>query len=170
MHLSLFPGDAPVDELHRIATAIERTVTGPVWHGSPLSELVRDVSAADAAAHPIHGAHSIWELVLHIAAWANIVEARLSPTPTPEPMDAEDWPPVPATTPMEWTRCCARLHMAHESLADAVRRADPVILNRTVHARQHDVRFMLLGIPEHGAYHGGQIALLTRSLTSRGTA
>jgi uncharacterized damage-inducible protein DinB len=156
-----------VDELHRIATAIEQTMTGPVWHGSPLSALLRDVNAADAAEHPIPGAHSIWELVLHIAAWANIVEARLSPTPTAEPTDDEDWPPVGKTTPVEWTRSCARLHMAHESLADAVRRADSAILDRTVHARQHDVRTMLMGIPEHGAYHGGQIALLTRSLQNR---
>ena len=34
--------------------------------------------AAEAASRPIPGAHSIWELVLHVAGWADVARARLT--------------------------------------------------------------------------------------------
>jgi uncharacterized damage-inducible protein DinB len=156
-----------VDELNRLADAIERTVNGPVWHGSALGELLSGVSVEYALAHPIPGAHSVWELVHHISAWARIAEARLAVEPPPEPTDAEDWPPVTRPTPSGWKRALEQLTESHSSLAHAVRRCDPATLNRRMPGRKHSARTMLLGIPEHGAYHGGQIVLLTRALQNR---
>lgn len=52
----------------QIATAIRAALTGPRWHGPVLSDLIGDVSASEAAATPIRSAHSIWEIVLHLAA------------------------------------------------------------------------------------------------------
>src|SRR2546426_6708392 len=46
----------------RVAEAIERSVSGPMWHGPALADLIGDVSAEQAAARPVAGAHSIWEL------------------------------------------------------------------------------------------------------------
>src|SRR2546428_12162604 len=70
----------------RVAEAIERSVSGPMWHGPALADLIGDVSAEHAADHPVGGAHSIWELVLHVTAWTEIVRERLgSPGFTGEP-------------------------------------------------------------------------------------
>ena len=52
-------------------------MTGPMWHGPALAEVLEGVTAERAAARPIPGAHTIWEIVLHIIAWAEIARARL---------------------------------------------------------------------------------------------
>ena len=57
-----------------IADSLRRTLTGPMWHGAAVNQLLSGLSAADAACRPIAGAHTIWELVLHMAAWASVVE------------------------------------------------------------------------------------------------
>ncbi|MES3034732.1 MAG: DinB family protein [Gemmatimonadota bacterium] len=153
-----------MNESARIAIAIQRTVTGPVWHGTPLAELLHGVSAVDASARPIAGAHTIWELVLHLTAWARIVEQRVPLLPVPEATDAEDWPAMPASpTPRAWNATLARLGEAHESLARRTAALDPSALDRRVPSRDYTLRDMLHGVPEHGAYHGGQIALLRRA-------
>jgi uncharacterized damage-inducible protein DinB len=153
-----------MDSLALLADSIEETVRGPVWHGSALGELLSGVSAAEAAARPVDEAHSIWELVLHITSWAAIAEWRLSLKPTGEPAEDEDWPPVSRPTPTAWKAALRQLGDAHRSLADSVRRLDPALLDRNVPRRQYTVRTMLHGVVEHGAYHGGQIAMLKRQL------
>jgi len=65
-------------EVRRIQRQLEHTFNGPAWHGPALLELLADVNAGKAAARPIAGAHSIWELVLHIAAWDKAVARRLA--------------------------------------------------------------------------------------------
>lgn len=156
-----------MDDAKRLAGLIERTVTGPVWHGSALAELLSDVTASEAAAHPVAGAHSIWALVLHIAAWATIAEERLSPEATDDPDDDADWPPVPRPTAPAWKRALRRLSESHRDLAAAVRMLDAAALDRRVPGRQYTVRTMLHGVVEHGAYHGGQVALMTKAILNR---
>ena len=53
-----------------LGSSLERTVTGPMWHGPALAEVLDGVTAEQAAAHPVKGAHSIWEIVLHVIASA----------------------------------------------------------------------------------------------------
>ncbi len=153
-----------MSELERLADAIERTVTGPVWHGAPLAELLDGTTADDAVATPIEGAHSIWELVLHISAWARIVESRLVMVAIPGATDAEDWPPLSTPTPRAWRSAVQQLTVSHQSLARAVRALDPALLDTVVPTRTYPLREMLHGVVEHGAYHGGQIALMLRGL------
>jgi hypothetical protein len=45
--------------------------------GILLFEILEGVTAARAAARPIGSAHTIWELVLHIAAWDGAVLRRM---------------------------------------------------------------------------------------------
>jgi hypothetical protein len=60
-----------------IADQLRRAFDGGAWHGDSLFEILKGVTAAQAAARPIQGAHTIWELVLHIAAWDGAVLRRL---------------------------------------------------------------------------------------------
>jgi uncharacterized damage-inducible protein DinB len=153
-----------MDERERIAAAIERTVDGPVWHGEGLAALLDGCTATDAAAHPLDDAHSIWELVLHLTSWAEIVHARLPMIAIPEATDEEDWPLVPRTTTANWATAVSALGAAHQRLAAAVRTLDVDTLDDIVPSRAYTLRMMLHGISEHGAYHGGQIALLRRAI------
>src|SRR5262245_56805929 len=91
----------PRHELARIEDLLRSTFEGPAWHGPAVLELLASVSAEQAASHPIPGAHSIWELVLHLAGSYGLVLRRLDGDASP-PTDAEDWPPVPQTTDANW--------------------------------------------------------------------
>ena len=145
-----------------LGSSLERTVTGPMWHGSALAEVLEGVTAERAAARPIPGAHTIWELVLHIIAWAEIARARLRGESTGDPTPEQDWPPVTATDAAAWQRTLERLGACHRELAADVRGLDEVRLDQKVANLDYSADVLLHGIVEHGTYHGGQIALLKK--------
>lgn len=149
----------------QIGASLRRTIDGPMWHGPAIRELLYGVDARSATARPVTGAHSIWELVLHMASWAEIVERRLGGDALHDPDPEGDWPPVPADATAEaWTRAQARVASSYERLASAADALSDADLARQVGERGYDVATMLQGVVEHGAYHGGQIALLKRAL------
>ena len=150
----------------QLANLITRTVSGPMWHGPALGEVLAQVTPAQAASRPVTGAHSIWELVLHVAVWAEVALARLGPEPPVEP--EEDWPSVPEPTTEHWEGALQRLRTSYEQLARAVEGMEDAAL-ATVLALpgpRHTVNVMLHGVVEHGTYHGGQIMLLRRAITA----
>src|SRR3954451_4223985 len=94
----------------RLSNQLVRTVSGPMWHGPALTELLRDVTHQHASARPIAGAHTIWEIVLHITAWSDIARARLGGERTGDPTPQEDWPPVGGRSAADWAAAVSRLH------------------------------------------------------------
>ena len=148
----------------RIAQAIEHSVSGPMWHGPALADLLEDVSAEQAAARPIKGAHSIWELVLHITAWTEIARERLAGSAKADPTPDEDWPPVRDSSPEAWRAARERLKAAHRELAAEVAELDDAVLISRLPGKDHTALVMYHGIIEHDAYHGGQIAILKKAL------
>jgi len=145
-----------------LGSSLERTVTGPMWHGPALAEVLEGVTAERAAARPIAGAHTIWEVVLHIIAWAEIAGARLKGESTGDPTPEQDWPPVTATDAAAWARALDRLGACHRQLAADVRGLDEARLDQKIANLDYSADVLLHGIVEHGTYHGGQIALLKK--------
>jgi uncharacterized damage-inducible protein DinB len=148
----------------RIAEAIDRSVSGPMWHGPALADLIGDVTAEQAAERVIPNAHSIWELVLHMTAWTEIVRARIVGSPLGDPTSDEDWPPIPDSSAEGWRSAVERVKEAHRELAEDVAKLDDSELIGRVPGKDHSVLTMLHGVIEHDAYHGGQIAVLKRAL------
>jgi len=145
-----------------LADRIERTVSGPTWHGPALTDLLDGVPHERAAAHPIAGAHSIWEIVRHLTAWADIAQRRIGGVvfdPTPE----QDWPPVHDEAGAAWAQAVERMGSGHRELAAVTRTLQDAQLDAIVPGAEYSVAVMLRGIVEHGAYHGGQIALLKKA-------
>jgi uncharacterized damage-inducible protein DinB len=141
------------------------------WHGPSLQELLSDVSATQAASRPLPGAHSIWELVLHIAAWEGVVLRRLEGEVIPSNVTAEeDWPPVGDTSEAAWQGALASLAGGNKRLRDALRKLDDADLDRVVAGQQYTVYFMLHGAIQHDLYHAGQIALLKKVSARPGEA
>lgn len=151
-----------MSRVRHLGSSLERTVTGPMWHGSALAEVLEGVTAERAAARPIPGAHTIWEIVLHIIAWAEIARARLRGESTGDPTPEQDWPPVTATDAAAWQRTLERLGACHRELAADVRGLDEARLDQKVANLDYSADVLLHGIVEHGTYHGGQIALLKK--------
>jgi len=135
-----------------------------MWHGPALRQVLDGVTHDQAAARPLRGAHTIWEIVLHMATWVDIGRARLAGQRTSDPPAEEDWPPVAATGAEAWQAAVERLAESHRQLADAVRDLSDDALDAKVATLDYTVDVMLHGIVEHGTYHGGQIMLLRRAL------
>lgn len=63
-----------------------------------------------------------------------------------------------------WSDAQMRLTEAYERLAQKAEGLDDATLDANVPGHDYDVREMLVGVVEHGVYHGGQIGLLKRAL------
>jgi uncharacterized damage-inducible protein DinB len=143
----------------RLGNHIERTVTGPMWHGPALLEVLDGVDAARARARPIAGAHTIWEIVRHVTAWADIARQRIHGEALGDPTAEQDWPPIGD----DWGQDLERLKDSHRRLAADVRQLDDAALEARVKTLEYPVGILLDGVVEHGTYHGGQIALLKKA-------
>ena len=108
-----------MSETTRIADQLRRAFDGEAWHGDSLFEILEGIPAARAAARPITGAHTIWELVLHVAAWDGAVLRRLGGAAV-ELSDAENFPPVRDTSEAAWRLALAQVRRGHEELVAAV--------------------------------------------------
>ncbi|HTW32558.1 MAG TPA: DinB family protein [Candidatus Sulfotelmatobacter sp.] len=149
-------------EAARIADQLRRAFDGSAWHGPALLELLKDVDAATAAARPIPSAHSIWELVLHIAAWDNAGIRRLAGAKCQLKARA-NFPPVPEPTEAAWREAVTAAKRTHETLIKTVAGLTESRLRDQVPGKRYDFYHMLHGIAQHELYHAGQIALLKKA-------
>jgi uncharacterized damage-inducible protein DinB len=149
-------------EAARIADQLRRAFEGSAWHGPALLELLEDVDAATAAAHPVPNVHSIWELILHIAAWDGAGSRRLDGHKCQLKGD-KNFPPVPAPTESEWRKAVALAKQTHNSLVSAVASLSDKRLHEIVPGKRYDFYHMLHGIAQHELYHAGQIAILNKA-------
>jgi uncharacterized damage-inducible protein DinB len=147
-----------------IADELRRAFDGEAWHGDSLFEILKSVTAAQAAAHPLPNAHSIWELVRHIAAWEEVVRRRMSGVAV-KLSASKNFPKVTDTSEIAWQNAVQDLRSTHEQVAAAVENFPDTSLNKQVPGKQgahHTFYFMLHGLAQHAAYHAGQIALLKK--------
>jgi uncharacterized damage-inducible protein DinB len=147
--------------MEELSSRLQAVYGGDAWYGLPLGELLREVDAAAAAAHPWHGVHSVWEVVLHVTVWNKVVLRRMHGE-TVEPTHQQDWPPVPKFSDSQWQADLLALAESHTTLCDAVNSFPPARLAETVPDKDYDFSFMLQGAVDHIVYHAGQIALLKK--------
>jgi uncharacterized damage-inducible protein DinB len=150
-------------EAARIAGQLERAFHGDAWHGPAVLELLRDVDAATAAAHPLPDAHSVWELVLHIAAWDDAVNRRIVLKKALQLNDAENFPPVKDKSRAAWKKAIAHLKKTHAALVKTAKGLPENRLRERVPGKKYDIGFMLHGVAQHELYHAGQIAILKKT-------
>src|SRR5262245_52464011 len=149
-------------ELARIEDQLRRAMEGWPWRGPGVMDLLDGVTAEQAAARPIAGAHSIWELVLHLGGAYRLVRRRLRGDATPLALD-EDWPPVPDPTADNWQAAVAGLRALNGEARRAVLGFDSDRLDRPLVAvPPYTAYTQFVGLTQHDLYHAGQIALLKR--------
>jgi DinB superfamily len=137
---------------------------GPCWHGPSLGEALQGVSAIAAAARPVAGAHSIWELAAHVAAWNEVLVQRFRGETPREMTPAEDFPAPPAhPTEADWQAVQQRLRNSVYELHRAARAFAPEKLSQRVPNRDHTFALEAESLPDHLLYHAGQIALLKKA-------
>jgi uncharacterized damage-inducible protein DinB len=152
-----------MSEATRIADQLRYAFQGEAWHGPSVLELLSDVDAATAAAHPRPKAHSIWELVLHIAAWDEAVNLRIVANKPVSLKGDKNFPPVRDRSKAAWKKAVAHLKKAHAALIKTVAALPDSRLRDRVPGKNYNVYFMLHGVTQHELYHAGQIALLKKA-------
>ena len=153
-----------MSEIKRILDQMDRAFAGEAWHGPSLMQLLGGITSEDAAEHPIHGAHSIWELVNHIAAWKTIVQHRAAGEAVKDVTAAQDWPLPFEVTEVAWTRALEDLRASHARLRGVVEGLDDDQLRQKAPGEEYSVYFMVHGLIQHDLYHAGQIAILKKAL------
>lgn len=149
-------------ETERIREQLQRAFAGGAWHGPSVLELLENVTASQAAARPIAGAHNVWELVLHIKAWEDACRRRLFGDRA-ELSEEENWPPVSETTDAAWRKTIAALREGHQKLSEAIAAVDEARLDEPILQGMGTVYATLHGAVQHDLYHAGQIAILKKA-------
>ena len=159
-----------MSELSGLVDLFTRVHGGDPWHGPSLLDALKGVTAKEAAAHPVSGAHSIWELVLHIISWRREVIRRIGGAAAAEPREG-DWPPVPATTEENWRAALEELQRSHEDVLIAVRSMPRAQLDEPVKDERNaplgtglSFYTTIHGLLHHDVYHSGQISLVKKAL------
>lgn len=151
-------------ETHRINSQLKRANQGQAWHGPSLRELLDGMTAEQAAAHPIAGTHSIWELVNHIIAWEQIVKRRLEGDSANDIPDEINFPPVADASEQAWQTTLESLAASNQSLRDRIKQIDDAKLEEMAAGQSYSNYAMLHGVIQHDLYHAGQIALLKKAV------
>jgi uncharacterized damage-inducible protein DinB len=153
-----------MSEIDLIVDQLKRALDGEAWHGPALMEILEGVDAASAASRPLSSAHSIWELVLHLTGWENVIIRRIVTGKPAELSDAENFGgAITDQSETAWRNAVSKLIQKHSELIKTASSLPEARLNDPVPGRDYNNRFMLLGAVQHVAYHSGQIALLKKS-------
>lgn len=151
-------------ELERLESQIKRSFEGPAWHGPSVLETLDGITPETAHAHPVAGAHSVWELVLHLAGTYELVLRRLGGEDA-QLAPHQDWPPVPTPTASSWLGAVGALRELNERVRSAVLRFDADRLDHPLSpGAPYTAYTQFIGITQHDLYHAGQIAILRRAL------
>ncbi|HEY5074803.1 MAG TPA: DinB family protein [Pyrinomonadaceae bacterium] len=153
-------------EIERILDQLRRAFEGNAWHGPSVREALAGVTAAQAHARPLAKAHSIWELVYHIAVWEGVGRRRLEGDRAPIDISSpEDWPPADDRSEAAWEQAKAALDRGHEALREAIARVPESRLDEPIFEGMSTVYVTLQGVIHHDLYHAGQIAMLKKALS-----
>jgi len=152
-------------ETARILDQLHRAYEGPAWHGPALREVLAGVTWQTAAQRPIPGAHTIWELVLHLTVWMAVPTRRIAGAEIPTLPANEDWPAAPEPTESGWREALDQLAQAQRALESEVRQLpDDRLREKVLGEVPYSIYTMLHGVVQHNLYHAGQIALLKKAI------
>jgi uncharacterized damage-inducible protein DinB len=154
-----------MQETERLASQLENSVNGNAWHGPALLEVLAGLPADAAAAKPVTGWKSIWELVLHVVVWEGVALRRLSGDHAEFELGGpDDWPAPPAATDAAWCLTLKRLRTTTTALATAIRALPQERLDEPILPKYSTCYHHLHWVVQHNLYHGGQIVVLKRAL------
>jgi uncharacterized damage-inducible protein DinB len=157
-------------EVRRLEKQLRTAFEGAAWHGPAVLELLAGVTPEQAFARPIAGAHTIWELVLHLGGAYRLVLRRLLGDSRPLSPE-EDWPDVPSISAEAWRETIDTLRRLNAEVRSALTAFPATRLDEPlVPDSPYTAYAQFIGLTQHDLYHAGQIALLKRALAHRDSA
>jgi uncharacterized damage-inducible protein DinB len=153
-------------EILRILDQLNRTFEGDAWHGPLLRELLKDVNARQASAKPPFVSHCIWQIVLHLTAWHDVVLGRLIGETIVDLPPNLDWPEIQESSEAAWQQTIQRLVDSKEKLRKSISEMSDDRLQKIVPSKGYSIYVLLHGVIQHNIYHAGQIAILKKQPVS----
>ena len=155
----------PRSDLEALREDLHSVYDGDPWHGSSITQVLKEVDADVAARRSIPDAHTIWEIVLHMTAWTREVASRVRGAQAKSP--PEDWPaPRFGGGAAAWRAASDDLADAQkeiEAAVDAVKADDLLRWIENHEGTGYTVGTVIRGLLQHHTYHEGQIAILKRA-------
>ncbi len=148
-------------EINRIIAQINAGFKGEAWHGPSVLELLKGVTAEQAARWRVGNSHTCWEIVLHIVCWKDTARRRISGERY-VPTDEENFPAVTDTSDAAWKKTLAKLKKSHKLLVDAAEKLSDRQLDKPFPTQRATPYQILHGVVQHDIYHAGQIALMRK--------
>lgn len=155
-----------MSECDRIGEQMRKAFEGGAWYGPALMEVLQGVDIRTAAARPIEGAHTIWEIVMHIIYGQGVVLRRVRGEDAAWEA-SEDWKGPPEPTAEAWQGTLDELRRREAELWAAVSRLPDSALDQPSADRSGSLYNNLQGHAQHHAYHAAQIGLLKRAAAPR---
>jgi hypothetical protein len=156
-----------MNELARLQNLMQQTYSGKCFYGDSITKVFSDIDPAQAVWIPSDGGnHSIWQIVLHMTGWLNIIRERLTSPVLVNLSDELNYPAPPLGTHDNWNATLDAFHAAHNGLSEAIGQFPEAKLESQVPGRAYTFDVLLHGAIHHNLYHLGQIALI-KSMYSR---
>ena len=135
---------------------------GDAWHSHPVWQVLDGISAERAAMRPLANAHSIWEIVGHMAFWEEVAARRLGGLRAGLEED-RNFSAMPEATEVNWQKTLDQFRASNQAFREALQKLDPARLNELSAAGKRSFYEEAHGLIEHSVYHAGQIALLAKA-------
>ena len=152
-----------MSDVQQILRHYDEVMEGDAWHGDAVWHMLNGISAQQAAARPIPGAHTIWELVMHMTFWEGVGNQRLAGLRAGL-VEELNFPAMPEPTEENWRQTLERFRATNRDFRHALSRLDNAKLEALTAAGKRSYYGEAHGIIEHHIYHLGQIALLRKAL------
>jgi uncharacterized damage-inducible protein DinB len=151
-----------MSEIDRILARYDEVLRGSAWHGDPIWQILEGISAETAAARAVPGAHTIWEIVMHMIFWEEVATERLAGRRAGL-VEERNFPPMPEHTEEAWGKTLDQLRASNRSFREALSQLDAAKLDDLSAAGKRTFYDEAHGLIEHHIYHLGQIALLKKA-------
>ena len=150
-----------MSEVDRIVAHYDDVMEGDPWHGYPVWQILKGISAQNAAARPLPARHTIWEIVMHMTFWEGVGAQRLAGLRAGL-VEELNFPPMPAATEENWKKTLDEFRASNRNFRESLAKLDPARLDDLTAAGKRSFYAEAHGIIEHHVYHLGEIALLAQ--------
>jgi len=153
-----------METLEQIADQLQRAFDGAAWHGDAVLQILQHITPEQAARRPLPQAHTIWKIVLHIAAWEGVVLKSLRGEPYIMLHEEDDWPLMLNPSAAAWAAAVELLKTTTMQLIEAMRSFQESRLHDMIPGQNFTFYVAMHGVVQHNLYHAGQIAILKKAI------
>ncbi len=152
----------------QIKCDLEQVLSGQPWYGEPIYRIIERVTFEAAYEKPIHSAHNIAEIVLHMLSWTEEVMDRMNGMVAQLPSSG-NWPDPGKPDEEKWQNYVNDLKLVNVNLLGIIQKLEEEQWNELINDTRNDepvttYKELIHNFIQHQVYHAGQIALLNKNM------